>query len=277
MKLRVLVPTVLAAFALAGLSGSAAAQKPIPGIKATAPYKSLQRYVGTLQGKVTVPVTTARRQQYRRDLSARRAKANDKVKQLFSRRLMRIAKQDSNQARRDIKRIRSAQKQQIQNLRDRLDDRLRSLNAKEDAAIARINASYASRIDSLADQRAQLQAKLAKAKKAVKRTAIRRKLERVQTKLNTLVSARQDDINATTSRYDARAANARSVSNAKIANARARAKRQIAYQKNEWKKIYRGQLADVRERRSDEAGLVTALRDRGAGYIDRMPPVDPVG
>ena len=52
-----------------------------------------------------------------------------------------------------------------------------------------------------------------------------------------------------------------------------KAKRQIAYQKNEWKKIYREQLGDAKERRSDEFELVTNLRDRGAGYIDRMPPV----
>lgn len=272
MKLRALVPLVLATVSLAGLSGTAAAQKPIPGIKSTAPFKSLKSYVNVLQGKVTVPATNARRQQYRSNLNARRNNANNKVKQLFALRTNRIAKQDKNQARRDIKRIRQSQKAQVQSFQNRLADRLNDLQAKESMAIARINAGYAPRLDPLVDKRAALQAKLAKAKSPSKRSAIRKKINRTQTKINTLVAARQDDINATTSRYDARSANAKSLFNAKIANVRSRTKQQIAYQKNEWKKIYREQLGDAKERRSDEFELVSNLRDRGAGYIERMPP-----
>lgn len=272
MKLRALVPLVLAAFVLVGLGGNAAAQKPIPGIKSTAPFKSLKRYVNVLQGKVNVPASATRKQQYRTNLSVRRANANAKVKQLFARRTARIAKQDDKQERRDIKRIRSSQKAQIQNLQNQLSNRLNSLQMKESAAIARINARYAPRLDPLVNKRASLEAKLAKAKTPAKRNAIRTKINRTQTKINTIVNARQDDINATASRYDARAANVRSLFNAKIANVRAKTKQQIAYQKNEWKKIYRGQLSNAKERRSNEFDLVSNLRERGSGYIDQMPP-----
>ncbi|MDQ2622136.1 MAG: hypothetical protein M3Y45_03750 [Actinomycetota bacterium] len=274
MKLRALVPLVLAAFVLVGFSGNAAAQKPIPGIKSTAPFKSLKRYVNVLQGKVNVPASAARKQQYRTNLSARRANANNKVKQLYKRRTTRIAKQDDNQERRDISRIRSAQKVQIQNLQNQQANRLNSLQMKENAAIARINARYAPRLDPLVNKRAALEVKLAKAKTPAKRNAIRTKINRTQTKINTIVNARQDDINATASRYDARAANVRSLFDAKISNVRAKTRQQIAYQKNEWKKIYRGQLGNAKERRTNEFELISNLRDRGAGYIDRMPPVN---
>lgn len=272
MKTRLLSTLALLSLIALAFASPAAAQKPIPNINQTQPYKSLKNYVSFLQAKRTSPASTEQKATYKLNLSSRRTKANLKSKSLYNRRVTRISKQDDNKQRRQIKVIRQAQKAKVTDLKGDLADRLATLQAKENTAIARVNAQYSSRIDSLTNKRDILRKRLDKTTNPVKRDEITLKINAVQKQINKLVNSRNADIDVVQTNYNGKIANVNDLFAAKIQRAKDSAANQIAQAKNAYKKIYRAQIAAAKTKKASEISLITDLANRGTGYIAEMPP-----
>lgn len=273
MKTRLLSSLALVALFVLALASPAAAQKPIPPIKQTAEFRALKTYVATLFEKRSTPATPSRKATYKAKLSTKRTAANQKAKRLYAQRVNRISKQDDNKQRRQIKAIRQNQKSQVAALNVSLSAKLATLSTKEDAAISRINGNYASRIDPLVRKRAILRKRLDKTTNPVKRDRLTIKINSVQKQINVLVNARQSDTNVVVTKYNGRIANVKELFGTKIARVKASAKNQIAQAKLAYKRLFREQLAEAKEKQKDEIELITDVRDRGAGYIVDMPNV----
>lgn len=271
MKLRLVALVALFTTGLLLAAAPASAQRPIPGIKQTAAYKSLKNYVDVLQSKRTVPVTTPRRQTYRANLKTRRQNATTKVLALYSQKLVRLSKQDDKKQRRDVKRIRQNQKAQVQDLKARQATRLAGLQSKQNAAQDRVTATYALRINPLADKRDRLRRQLDKTTKPAKRTALLKQIDKLQRQINVLVNDRQSDLNDVASRFDAKAQSINSLYAAKIAKVKANAARQIKQEQDAWRQTFRAQINAAKDKRDAQKTLVAALAERGSGYIDQMP------
>jgi hypothetical protein len=274
MKKRLLsILVLLPLIALAG-SAPASAQKPIPNINQTKPFKSLKRYVGFLQAKRDVPASSETKTTYRLNLSNRRTKANLKAKALYTRRITRISKQDDRKERRQIKLIRQAQRAKVSDLNTNLANRLAKLRAKETVAIARVNSRYSSKITSLTNKRNILRKRLDKTRNPVKRDKITVKINAVQKQINTLVNSRQADVNSVATRYDNKADNVNDLFAAKIRKAKESARSQVAQAKAAYKRIFRTQIAAAKTKRQAQIGLITDLAERGTNAIAQMPPVN---
>jgi len=273
MKTRLLSTLVLLPLIVLASAAPAAAQKPIPNINQTQPFRALKSYVGFLEAKRAVPASSETKATYKLSLSSKRTKANLKAKSLYNRRVVRISKQDDNKQRRQIKLIRQAQKVKIAGLNSDLADRLSSLRSKENAAIARVNDSYGSKITSLTNKRTILQKRLDKTTGQAKRDKITIKINAVQKQINVLVNAKQADLNVIETKYNGRTDNLNDLFAAKIQRAKDSAARQIKQAKNAYKKLYREKLAAAKEKQSSEISLITDLSNRGTAYIAEMPNV----
>lgn len=271
MKVRLLVAVALSVLGFFVFTAPGVAQKPLPGIKQTAQWKSLNRYVNFLQARRQQPVTGVKKKTFRATLKKRREGADSKVDWIFGRKLTRIAARDDRWEKRQIKKIRRTQKRKVQSLKAQLAGRVDALKAKQAAASARIAARYAPRINRLADKRTRLERKLAKTTKPAKRDVLIRKIRRIQDQINDLVSDRNSEIDNVNSRYQGRIAGVNDLFNARIARAKAGTKRQVRETKTAWKKTFRLQLKAARTRRASQKDLVRALAARGSGYIDGMP------
>jgi len=272
MKTRLLSTLVLLPLIALASAAPASAQKPIPNINQTQPYKSLKSYVSFLQSKRTVPASTEKKATYKLTLSSRRTKANLKSKSLYNRRVTRISKQDDNKQRRQIKVIRQAQKAKVNDLKSGLADRLASLQSKENAAIARVNAEYNSRITSLTNKRDILRKRLDKTTNPAKRDKITIKINATQKQINKLVNSRNADVDVVQTKYNGKVDNVNDLFAAKIQRAKDSAANQITQAKNAYKKIYRAQIAAAKTKKASEISLITDLANRGTGYIAEMPP-----
>lgn len=272
MKNRLLVLLVLAFSGLLLSGAPSPAQAAVPGIKQTAEFKRLKNYVNFLQTKRSVPVNTARRQTYKTTLTTRRNAAGTKVQSLYSRVLLKISREDDAKQRRDIKRIRQNQKSQVQNLNARQAVRLGALQDKENAAISRINASYNLRINPLADQRDRLKRQLAKTTNPTKRTQLTRQINKLQVKINALVSDRTTDLNNLQTTYNLKAQNIRNKFAQQIANVKANAQQQIQQEKNAWRQTFRTQIQAAKTRRDAQKDIVKSQAERGFSFIQQMPP-----
>lgn len=276
MKARLFVALVLSTLGLFAFASPGVAQKPIPGIKQTAPWKSLNRYVSFLQDRREQPATGARKQTYRRTLKSRRGKADDKVLSLFGHKIARIAAKDDRWQKRQIRKIRRDQKRKVASLKADLAERVNTLQAKQAVAVGRITARYAPRINRLSDKRVRLERKLDKTRKPAKREVLVRKIKRLQDQINDLVSDRQSEIDNVNSRYQGRIAGVNDLFNARIGKAKSSAKRQIRQTNTAWKQTFRIQLKAAKTRRDSQKDLVAALASRGSGYINQMPSPGPL-
>lgn len=275
MKTRLLVALVLSAFGIALAVSPAVAQKPIPGIKQTAAWKSLQSYVSLLQTRRDTPAAPAARSRYVQNLAKRRDNAETRVHALYGMKLMRIASQDDRWQRREIKGIRRGQKRQVQALKDAQADRVSVLQSKQAVATRNVQDRYARRISPLADRRDKLRRKLVKTSNPDKRATLNRKIQRLQNRINDLSDAQNDEISAINDRYGTRISAVNSLFNARISNVKTKAKRQITRVNRAWKKTFRTQVKAAKVRRDSQRGLVKTLARRGAGYINRMPEPPP--
>jgi hypothetical protein len=272
MKIRTVVVALILAVSFSAFA-TASNAAPIPGIKNTPQFRNLLNYVDTLQAKRDTPASPDRKASYRSKLSQKRAGANSAVKSLFKRRSARIASRDDKQERAQIKRIRRSQKQQVQTLRRAEENRLDDAADDYRSALNRIDARYAPKLVPLANKRDALQRKLARTTNPSKRKALNRKLDAVQNKINRVVRARQDDTDIATDRYKDRVSNIKDSCARQIADVKAKSKRQVTKAHKAWRRTFRDDLNQIKQRRSQEFELVSNLRDRGAGYIDHMPPV----
>lgn len=273
MKTRLLSTLVLLPLIVLASAAPAAAQKPIPNIKQTQPFRALKSYVGFLEAKRAVPANSETKATYKVSLSGKRTKANLQAKSLYNRRVVRISKQDDNKQRRQIKLIRQAQKMKVSGLKSDLASRLSSLQSKENTAIARVTDSYGSRITSLTNKRTILQKRLDKTKAPAKRDKITIKINAVQKQINVLVNAKQADLNVIETKYNGRSANLNDLFAAKIQRAKDSSARQIKQAKNAYKKLYREQISAAKEKQTNEISLITDLSNRGTAYIVEMPNI----
>ena len=273
MKIRSVVLAILLTLAAVFAAGPVAAQAKVPGIKTTPEYKTLKRYVGELQAKRNTPATPAKKTTFRTNLAAKRTAANTKVKLLYNRRILIISKRDDKKQRRAIKRIRQVQKSEVLSLQARNVDKVNALQDKAAAAVARVKAPYAVKIQKFANKRAILAKRLKKTTNPAKRIRIQDKIASIQRKINTLSAQAQDAANAVSNKYNARIVAVNNLYDAKIANVKARATADIKQAKSAYKQLFKDAIAATKELRTNEFELVTSLRDRGAGYIDQMPPV----
>ena len=264
---------LLIPFIAAGLffAGPAQAQKPIPGIKKTAEWRSLESYVTTLQGKVSTPTTETQKQTYRTNLGNRRLKANAKVKALYQRRLTRITSRDQKKEQRQIAQIRANEKNKVNQLKNDRAARLATARATIDSKVASIKASYAASLDSARSNLRRLKTSLARTKDPFRRQVILQRIDTVQNQIDQLRSQQRQKIDDARSRHRAKVAQIRSAYADRIASSRDYYDSLVVTVKNTWKKLYREDVQQIKQRRTSEYQLVTNLRDRGAGYIDQMP------
>jgi len=271
-RLLVLLALVSTGVVLAGVPSPA--QGAVPGIKQTVAFKRLKSYANFLQSKRTVPVDTTRRQAYKTTLANRRKNANTKVQALYSQTLLKISREDDKQQRRDIKQIRLNQKAQVQNLNSRQAVRLGALQDQQSSASQRIYATYALQINPMADKRDRLERQLDKTVNPVKRNQLTRQIDKLQVKINALVSDRTTDLNNLQTNYKIKSQNIRNQFSQQIANVRANAQRQIQQERNAWRQSFRTQIQAAKTRRDAQKDMVASQAERGSGYIEQMPPVD---
>jgi hypothetical protein len=264
---------LLSLFALASALPASAAQSPIPSIKKTREFHQLKTYVNFLQLKRNDPASRAQKGVYKAKLKSRRTSANIKANSLFNRRITRISKRDDNEQRLQIKQIRHNQKLRVADLNNTLNSRLSRLAVGENAAVDRVNAGFAAKINPLTRKREILQRRLNKTTNPVKRTRISNKINSIQRKLNRLTDARQTTVNTVIDRYNARAASRRNVFTARILKVKAAARKGIQQARSAFKRLYRQEVAAARQRKAADITLITAQRDRGAGFIEQMPDV----
>jgi len=274
MRTRLLSTLALITLMLFGAATANAAQRPIPSIKNTPEFRQLKTYVNFLGIKKNTPTSNAQKGVYRAKLKGKRTSANLKATSLFNRRITRISKRDDDSQRRDIRRIRHNQKVKIAKLNNVLNTRLARLNAAQNAAVDRVNAGFSARINSNSRKRDILQKRLNKTTNPVKRTKINDKIIAIQRKLNSLINARQASANAVIARYNARGNNVKNIFTARIARAQASARKQIRQAKAAYKRLYRAAIAAAKQRKAADITLITAQRDRGAGFIEQMPPIN---
>ena len=273
MKTRLLSTLALLSLMVLAFASPAAAQKPIPPISSTQPFKALKNYVNLLGGRATVPATVQKKQQFRAALATKRIAANNKAKSLYAKRVVRISKQDDKKENRQIKLIRQTQKTKVSGVKADLASRLAALTVKQNNAIAKVNASYDGRITSNSNKREILQGRLDKAKTPAQREKLTKKITSVQKVINNLANAKQADLSVVESSYATRSANIQNTFNAKIQRVKDAAARQIKQAKLAYKRLYREALAAAKEKQTAEIELITTVRERGAGYIDQMPVV----
>ncbi|MGK2931235.1 MAG: hypothetical protein ACSLFD_00405 [Solirubrobacterales bacterium] len=264
---------LLSLIVLASAMPANAAQAPIPSIKKTREFKQLKTYVNFLQVKRNTPASNAQKGVYKAKLKTRRTSANLKATALYNRRILRISKRDDGKQRRQIRQIRHNQKIRVAGLTSTLNTRLARLNASENAAVDRVNAGFNAKINPLSRKRAILQKRLDKTTNPVKRTKISGKITQIQRKLNSLVNARQASANAVVDRYNARANTVKNLITARIARVQASARKQVRQAKAAYKRLFRQQISAAKQRKAADVTLITAQRDRGAGFIEEMPPV----
>ena len=271
MKIRLAIVLALVSTSLALTVSPAAAQQPIPGIKQTAQFKQLKNYVSFLFGQRNKPAPTARKQKYKTNLSTRKKNANIKVSLLLGLKLSRLSKQDDNQQRRIVKQILTNQKRQVQSIRQDLANRLADLQSDQNAAVQRAYDKYASQINFRANKRDMLKRQLSRTTNLVKRAKLNRKINKLQTQINGLVSDRNTEVSSINSRYQARITSVNNLYNSRIANVKANARQQIQQAKNAWRKTFRTQIQAAKQRSSAQSDLVGSVASRGFGYIEQMP------
>ena len=273
MRTRLLSTLALITLMLFGAATANAAQRPIPSIKNTPEFRSLKTYVNFLGLKKNTPTSNAQKGVYKAKLKGKRTSANLKATALYNRRITRISKRDDSKQRSDIRRIRHNQKIKVANLNTTLNTRLDRLNAAQNAAVDRVNAGFAAKINSNTRKRNILQKRLNNTTNPVRRTKINNKIIAVQRKLNTLINARQDSANAVVARHNARGNAVKNIFTARIAKAQASARKQIRQAKAAYKRLYRAAIGAAKQRKAADVTLITAQRDRGAGFIEQMPPI----
>lgn len=272
MKPRLVSILALLALLFAVSAAPASAQRPIPGIKQTVAFKQMKNYVEFLFSKRDTPVVVNRRQAYRTKLTKRRRNANRKVNALYRQKITRIKKQDDNQERRQVKRIRINQKRQIQGLKADLADRLADLQADQNAAVQRVYDRYAPGINRRADQRDRLKRQLSHTTRPTRRAKLIRKINKLQAQINGQVDDRNTDVNGVNARYAARTNSVNILYKARMDKVRSSAKRQIQQTRNAWRQTFRTQFRAAKTRRGAQKDLVGTVAARGFGYIQGMPP-----
>lgn len=274
-KVRILIAITLSAFGIALFTSSATAEKPIPGIKYTHAYKSLKNYVSFLQARRDKATSTASKLMYKQTLTTRRTNAYTKVNLLLRQTLTRLARKDDSWERRQVQRIRRARNQQVRELRSDQNSQVRGLRSRQAAEIGRVQDRYRSGINRLVSQRSKLQKQLLKTTDSTKRATLIRQIKQVQSRINDLSDARQDDIDDVKDRYAARTSAVNDLFNAKVSRTKARARAQVAEAGRAWRKTFRIQRRAALTRSDTQRGFVRELSTRGLGYIDSMPPLPP--
>jgi hypothetical protein len=213
----ILIPFIAAGFLM---TGPAQAKQPIPGIKKTAEWRSLDSYVGFLQGKVSTLTTETKKATYRSNLGNRRLKANAKVKALYQRRLQRITTRDQAKEQRQVDRIRANEKRKVNGLKNSRDARLSTARATIDAKVASIKFTYAASLSQARGNLKRLRKNLARTNDPFRRQVILQHIDTVRQQISQLTTQQGQKIDDARTRHRAKVAQIRNAYASRIANSR---------------------------------------------------------
>lgn len=265
MKLRILLMFPLA-IALAFMGTTTAAQAGMPGIRNTAEYKALKSYVKVLASKSANPNKVG---EYRRTLSAKRAKANSKVRDRFQERRS-TAKMQRTKARAKVAKMRQNRSAEVQALKSNRDAKLSSLEQQRRSGVSRINSEYGDRLDNLAKNRAELTKKLAKAKGAAARQRIRDELDDVQSEINSLDKEKQNDLSLLNTRINNQEQTVKEKAAADISRTKAQVERDIQEAEQALRERYEARSDAAKTARQNEFAIVKAEYERGVAFINAL-------
>lgn len=267
------LPIVL--LASLGISSQASAQAPIPGITQTAQWKSMKAYVNTLEAKKSTPASPSQKASFRSRLDAKQQATNTRVKQLYAQALNRLQARDSAKERAAIKKVRQAQAQAIRDKKAALASRLAIARTTYSRAVNKINDRFAFRIDSGQRNLKKLRRNLARTTDPFQRQLILTRIDTVKRELSQQKKIRGTELTQAANYYQGKVRSITLRYDNQIVETRAYYKALVRKVKSAWKVIYDDDVAAAKSNRTKQFSLVSKLKARGSGYIDRMPPAPP--
>ena len=271
-KTRILLISLLSVFALTATQASA--QKPIPGITATAQYKELQRNVNVvLASKKDTPVSANGRQKYRNGLNARTTNVYNRIRSLTTQRYNRTKKQNMNQMKRANQKVKAQSKKQLNKINAQYKANLDADERAYHAAVSAIQRSYAPQTNRYRSQITNLKRRLAKAKNPVVRADIQDQITKAQFALSRVLDRQNDDISEAKRRFDAEDRDDLAARNRAVRKLNQATAARLAQVRNTYRQKYQARSAQVSAKNQSERSLTAQLHARGEGFIEDMPPV----
>lgn len=274
------IKLIIFSFALLSLSllfsvGQAEAQKPIPGIKTTAAYKSLVNYVNnTLAPRQSTPASSAQKTIYQNTLASRASTANSRVVSIYQQRRNRVTKQNKNKFNRAVAKVKVVYNKRVNKATKKYK---RDLDRDERAyhqGISNVNAIFAKAISSIRSQISAQYKRLRKAKTGAQRAAIQANIDDLNTDLQRVLDRRSNAQNKVKRNYD----NSDRKDYNTWQNSLAVAKTSFLSRKRlvrvKFNKLLRQNLQNALSLKASQHALVSQVRSRGEGYISSMPPVN---
>jgi hypothetical protein len=274
MRNRSFFPTIvvlLSLFVGLGLVSHASASQPIPGIKKTAQWRSLLSYVDVLEGKKNTPATPAQKSSFRNRLNTKQAAANARVKTLYNQRINKITALDAVRERSQIKKVRQSQAKAVAELNASLSARLAVAADAYSDAVRKVKDRFSFRLSSEQANLRKLRKNLSRTTNPFQRQLILQRIDVVTNEIKQQKKAQKKSIDKQTSIYQSKTAFINERYAERIASTKKFYKAQVRKIQTLWKVIYADDVAKIKSQRAKEFTLVTRLRNRGNGYIERMP------
>ncbi len=269
MRIRTLLALLLLPALLLGTAATTATAAE-PGIRNTKEYQALKSYVSQLNAKKNQPQTQAEIAKYRRELSAKKTKADNKVRSLYQDRIAK-AKDQRAKSRVKVRKLRAQWKSEVAELKQGLKNKLNSLESQRRSEIARINTQFDGKLNSLQNKRAKLQKRLAKAKDPVVRANLREEISSINDEIATLNSEKQSDLRAVQTKYNNLEEQAREQAASNISRTRARGERAVQEAEAALREVFAEKRAAANSIKAAEFTVVRTEYDRGVTYINEMP------
>lgn len=272
MKKRFLSSVALLPVLALAFTVPAVAQQPIPGIRSTPQYQGMKSYVNKLEAKRNDPASVAQKAAFTATLGNHRSRVAAKAESLYQKRINRITKEMNAKIARQTAKIKQQRRNQVLALKNARNNRLAALQQNRNNKIDAINANYDAKANPLIKKRAKLQRKLAKATDPDKRALLKTQIQELGDQITELATAKQDKIQLVNTNYAARTQDVKDQASEKISNVRASAARQISEVKTTIERTFKDDVARAKARKAREFAAIDNLRERGAGYIEEMPP-----
>lgn len=250
-------------------AGATAAQAGSSDIRSTAEFRALQSYVSFLEARKSTTVTPQEKAKYTATLQSRRAKANGKVRSIYTT-SMQKAKAQRLKSRDRVRKLKAQRQSQVSSLKDARASALNSLTSAKNRSIDAIDSQYDTRINNLQKNLKKLQNKLNRETKPSVRKSLKAQIVEVTDEINSEQKSKQADVNAVLARYRNQTQQTRESYAAKIVRARAEWLRDIKEAETNLREAFAARREFNQERKADQFGIVRATYERGAGYIRQM-------
>lgn len=268
MTRRLLIALLLLPALLVG-TGVSVAQAGSQNIRSTAEYRELKAYVGFLAARKSSTVTPAEVQKFKTTLAKKRAKANGKVRSIYTT-SMQKAKAKRLKQRNNVRKLKAERQVEVTAIKSDRQSALNSLTTAKNRSIDAIDASYDTRIANLQKNLKKLQRKYDRATKPSVRKLLKVQILDVQGEINTEQRNKQSDINAVLARYRNQTQQTREKYTAKIARAKAEWLRDIKEAEATLREAFDASRTLNKERKSGQMATVRATYERGVTYIKQM-------